>query len=303
MPRAANQQHKEMTMRSIFKGSITALVTPFKDDGSVDFETLAALVEWQIESGTDGLVPCGTTGESPTLSHEEHEAVVAAVVTSVRKRIPVLAGAGSNATAESLRLVRHAEKVGADGVLVITPYYNRPTQAGLLAHYRTIAAATRLPIVVYNVPGRTGTNILPETLAQLAQIETIVGVKEASGSLDQVSAILNTCNLDVLSGDDGLTLPIMAVGGCGVISVVANAAPRKMVALTRAVSKGDLANAERLHRELYPLCKALFLETNPIPVKAALAMLGKIRENLRLPLVPLSNTHRAAVQRALNDCS
>jgi 4-hydroxy-tetrahydrodipicolinate synthase len=303
MPRAANQQHKEMTMRSIFKGSITALVTPFKDDGSVDFETLAALVEWQIESGIDGLVPCGTTGESPTLSHEEHEAVVAAVVAAVRKRIPVLAGAGSNATAESLRLVRHAEKVGADGVLVITPYYNRPTQAGLVAHYRTIAAATRLPIVVYNVPGRTGINILPETLARLAEIETIVGVKEASGSLDQVSAILNSCNLDVLSGDDGLTLPIMAVGGCGVISVVANAAPRKMVALTRAVSKGDLANAERLHRELYPLCKALFLETNPIPVKAALAMLGKIRENLRLPLVPLSDIHRAAVRRALDNCS
>lgn len=290
-------------MRSIFKGSITALVTPFKDDGSVDFETLAALVEWQIESGIDGLVPCGTTGESPTLSHEEHEAVVAAVVAAVRKRIPVLAGAGSNATAESLRLVRHAEKVGADGVLVITPYYNRPTQAGLVAHYRTIAAATRLPIVVYNVPGRTGINILPETLARLAEIETIVGVKEASGSLDQVSAILNSCNLDVLSGDDGLTLPIMAVGGCGVISVVANAAPRKMVALTRAVSKGDLANAERLHRELYPLCKALFLETNPIPVKAALAMLGKIRENLRLPLVPLSDIHRAAVRRALDNCS
>ncbi len=280
-------------MRGTFKGSIVALVTPFADDGSIDFATLARLVEWQIESGTDGIVPCGTTGESPTLSHAEHEAVVAAVVTAVRKRIPVLAGAGSNSTAESLRLVRFAEQVGADGALVITPYYNKPTPAGLIAHYHAVAAATRLPIVMYNVPGRTGINLMPETVALLAQTPNIIGIKEASGSLDQVSSILQLCKIDVLSGDDGLTLPIMAVGGCGVISVVANVAPKKMVAMTRAVLKGDLANAERLHRELYPLCKALFVETNPIPVKAALAMLGKIRENLRLPLVPLSATHRA----------
>jgi 4-hydroxy-tetrahydrodipicolinate synthase len=274
-------------------------VTPFTDDGRVDFATLAQLVEWHIECGTDGIVPCGTTGESPTLSHEEHEAVVEAVVKAVRKRIPVLAGAGSNNTTESLRLVRFAEKVGADGVLVITPYYNKPTQAGMVAHYQTIAAATTLPIVMYNVPGRTGVSLAPETVAQLAQTPTIVGIKEASGSLDQVSSILQLCKIDVLSGDDGLTLPIMAVGGCGVISVVANVAPRKMVALTRAVLKGDLANAERLHRELYPLCHALFVETNPIPVKAALAMMGKCREHVRLPLVPLSAGARAQVQAAL----
>ncbi len=282
-------------MRGTFKGSIVALVTPFAEDGSVDFATIEQLVEWQIESGTDGIVPCGTTGESPTLSHEEHEAVVAAVVKAVRKRIPVLAGAGSNNTTESLRLVRFAEHVGADGALVITPYYNKPTQAGMVAHYQAIAAATRLPIVMYNVPGRTGINLTPETVAHLAQTPNIIGIKEASGSLDQVSSILQLCKIDVLSGDDGLTLPIMAVGGCGVISVVANVAPKKMVALTRAVLKGDLANAERLHREIYPLCKVLFVETNPVPVKAALAMMGRIRENLRLPLVPLGAAHRAQV--------
>ncbi|MCX7002400.1 MAG: 4-hydroxy-tetrahydrodipicolinate synthase [bacterium] len=291
-------------MRGVFKGSIVAIVTPFFDDGKIDFATLERLVEWQIESGTDGIVPCGTTGESPTLSHEEHEAVVAAVVAAVRKRIPVLAGAGSNNTTESLRLVRFAEKAGADGALVITPYYNKPTPAGLVAHYQTIAAATRLPIVMYNVPGRTGINLLPETVALLAQTPNIIGIKEASGSLDQVSSILQLCKIDVLSGDDGLTLPIMAVGGCGVISVVANVAPKKMVAMTRAMLKGDLANAERLHREVYPLCKALFVETNPIPVKAALAMMGKIRENLRLPLVPLSAAQRvplAEVVRAIGE--
>jgi len=286
-------------MRSIFKGSIVAVVTPFGADGSIDFATLERLVEWQIESGTDGIVPCGTTGEIPTLSHEEHEAVVAAVVKAVRKRIPVLAGAGSNNTTESLRLVRFAEQAGADGALVITPYYNKPTQAGLIAHYHALAAATRLPIVMYNVPGRTGISLLPETVAQLAQTPNIIGIKEASGSLDQVSSILQLCKIDVLSGDDSLTLPLMAVGGCGVISVVANVAPRKMVALTRAVLKGDLANAERLHRELYPLCKALFVETNPIPVKAALAMMGKIQEHLRLPLVPLGAAHRAHVAEAV----
>lgn len=286
-------------MRSIFRGSIVALVTPFKDDGSVDYDALAALVEWQIASGTNGIVPCGTTGESPTLTHEEHEEVVAAVVKLVRKRVPVLAGAGSNCTAESLRLVRHAEKVGADGVLVITPYYNKPTQAGLIAHYKSVAGATSLPVVIYNVPGRTGVCIAPETVAELAQVENIVGIKEASGSVDMTSAILTSCNIDVLSGDDSLTLPIMAVGGCGVISVAANVVPEKMVALTRAVAKGDLPTAERLHRQLYPLFRALFIETNPVPVKAALAMMGKIRENYRLPLVPMQPGNRAKLEEAL----
>lgn len=286
-------------MRSIFRGSVVAIVTPFKDDGSVDFDALAGLVEWQIASGTNGILPCGTTGESPTLTHEEHEQVVAEVVKMVKKRVPVLAGAGSNCTAESLRLVRHAEKVGADGVLVITPYYNKPTQAGLIAHYRAVAEATKLPIIIYNVPGRTGVSILPETVAQLAEIKNIVGVKEASGSVDNTSAIVTSCNVDVLSGDDSLTLPIMAVGGCGVISVAANVVPAKMAALTRAVTKGDLATAERLHRQLYPLCRALFIETNPVPVKAALAMMGKIKETYRLPLVPMQPANRAKLQAVL----
>ncbi len=288
-------------MRSMFRGSVVAIVTPFTDDGAVDFDALAALVEWHIASGTNAILPCGTTGESPTLSHEEHEQVVARVVTMVNKRVPVLAGAGSNCTAESLRLVRHAERVGADGVLVITPYYNKPTQAGLLAHYQAVAAATALPIIIYNVPGRTGVSILPETVAQLAAIKNIAGVKEASGSVDVASAILTSCNVDVLSGDDSLTLPIMAVGGCGVISVAANVVPDKMAALTRAVAKGDLATAEQLHRLLYPLCRALFIETSPGPVKAALAMMGKIRENYRLPLVPLQPANRAKLQAVLEN--
>jgi len=285
----------------MFRGSVVAIVTPFTDDGAVDFDALAALVEWHIASGTNAILPCGTTGESPTLSHEEHEQVVARVVTMVNKRVPVLAGAGSNCTAESLRLVRHAERVGADGVLVITPYYNKPTQAGLLAHYQAVAAATALPIIIYNVPGRTGVSILPETVAQLAAIKNIAGVKEASGSVDVASAILTSCNVDVLSGDDSLTLPIMAVGGCGVISVAANVVPDKMAALTRAVAKGDLATAEQLHRLLYPLCRALFIETSPGPVKAALAMMGKIRENYRLPLVPLQPANRAKLQAVLEN--
>ena len=286
-------------MRSVFKGSIVAIVTPFNDDESINFDTLGQLVEWHIASGTNGIVPCGTTGESPTLSHEEHEAVVSFVVKTVNKCVPVLAGAGSNCTAESLRLVRHAEKVGADGALVITPYYNKPTPAGLLAHYQAVAAATALPIVIYNVPGRTGICISPETVAELSRLPTIVAVKEASGSIDQVSEMLTTCKIDVLSGDDSLTLPMMAVGGCGVISVVANVVPHKVAALTRAVFKGDLSTAEQLHRELYPLCRAMFIETNPIPVKTALALMGKIKEKFRLPLVPLKPENKRKLELAL----
>ena len=286
-------------MRSIFKGSMVAIVTPFSDDGSIDYSALEQLIEWQIASGTTGIVPCGTTGESPTLSCEEHEQVVSFVVKKVNKRIPVLAGAGSNSTAASVKLVRHAENAGADGVLVITPYYNKPTQAGLTAHFSAVAAATTLPLVIYNVPGRTSVSIQPETVAELARIPNIVGIKEASGSIDQSSAILSLCSIDLLSGDDSLTLPLMAIGGCGVISVVANVVPRKMAALTKAVCKGDLPAAEQLHRELYPLCRALFIETNPVPVKAALALMGKIRGHLRLPLVPLQPENKAKLERAL----
>lgn len=283
-------------MRSKFKGSLVAVVTPFTQDGDVDFETLSALIEWHIEKGTSGIVPCGTTGESPTLSHEEHEKVVECAVQTANGRVPVLAGAGSNSTDEALRLVRHAEKIGADGALVITPYYNKPTQEGLYAHFSTIANATSLPIVMYNVPGRTGISIKPDTVARLAEIPTIVGIKEASNSMEQASAILTKCHIDLLSGEDSMTLPLMAIGGCGVISVVANIVPGKMAALTRAMSKGNLPAAEQLHHELFPLCKAMFIETNPIPVKAALAMMGKIEEKYRLPLVPMSEAHRASLK-------
>jgi 4-hydroxy-tetrahydrodipicolinate synthase len=286
-------------MRSVFKGSVVALVTPFKEDGSVDHDTIRELVEWHIEQGTNGILPCGTTGESPTLSHDEHDAVVRTVVEAVHKRVPVLAGCGSNATTEALRLVKHAEAVGADGALVITPYYNKPTQAGMIAHFKTVAASTSLPVVIYNVPGRTGVNIAPETVAELAEVDNIVGIKEASGSLDQASSILTKCNIDLLSGDDSINLPLMAIGGCGIISVVANVVPDQMVALTHAALKGDMATAEQLHHKLYNLCKVLFIETNPIPVKAALAMMGKIREDLRLPLVPLSDEHREKVREVL----
>jgi len=286
-------------MRSIFKGSLVALVTPFAEDGSVDHDTIRELVEWHIQSGTNGIVPCGTTGESPTLSHQEHDAVVTTVVEAVNKRVPVLAGCGSNATAETLRLAKHAQDVGADGALVITPYYNKPTQAGLIAHFETVAASTSLPIVIYNVPGRTGVNIDPETVVKLAVVENIVGIKEASGSLDQASSILTQCKIDLLSGDDSINLPLMAIGGCGIISVVANVVPDQMAALTHAALKGDMAIAEQLHHKLYILCKVLFIETNPIPVKAALAMMGKIREDLRLPLVSLSDEHRETVRQAL----
>ena len=286
-------------MRSIFKGSIVAIVTPFKEDGSIDFNSLEELVEWHVAAGTNGILPCGTTGESPTLSHEEHDQVIDAVIEAAGKRVPVLAGAGSNSTAEALRLVKHAEDAGADGALVITPYYNKPTQAGLIAHFEKIASETKLPIIIYNVPGRTGVSIAPDTVAELAAIDNIVGIKEASGSLDQASSILTKCDIDLLSGDDSLTLPLMSVGGCGVISVVANVAPERMVALTRAMLEGDLPAAEKLHRELYPLCKAMFIETNPLPVKTALAMMGKIREKFRLPLVPMSAANREILSKAL----
>ncbi len=287
-------------MRSIFKGSLVAIVTPFNKDGSINFGKLEELVEWHIESGTDGIVPCGTTGESPTLSHDEHDQVVETVVKAVNNRVPVLAGAGSNSTAEAVRLVKEAEKTGADGVLVITPYYNKPTQSGLKAHFRKVASETSLPVVIYNVPGRTGVNITPETVAELADTENITGIKEATGSLDQASAILNLCKIDLLSGEDAINFPLMAIGGCGVISVVANVVPKKVAALTKAVSKGDLPAAEQLHRELYPLAKNMFIETNPIPVKTALAMMGKIEEVFRLPLVPMSDNHRKVVAETLN---
>ena len=292
----------------MFSGSIVALITPFRD-GAVDQAALERLVEYQIEQGTHGLVPCGTTGESPTLTPEEHEAVVALTVRAARRHaeragtppVPVIAGAGSNSTAEAIHYSRAAERDGAHGLLHVTPYYNKPTQEGLYRHFAAVAAATSLPIILYNVPGRTGANLLPETVARLAELPTIVGIKEASGNLDQASEIRRLCGPDfaILSGDDSLTLPMLAVGGSGVISVVANVAPARVAAMVEAWRAGRLAEAQRRHNELFALARAMFLETNPGPVKAAAELLGLCSGELRLPLVPVGDATRDRIRAAL----
>lgn len=274
----------------MFEGSLVALVTPFKN-GEVDYKKLKELVEFHIASGTSGIVPCGTTGESATLSFDEHERIVGEVVGMVAGRISVLAGAGSNNTMEALRLTRHAKKAGADGALLITPYYNKPTPEGLYRHYKLIAEEVDIPMVIYNVPSRTGISILPETVARLSQIKNIVGIKEASGNIDQVTQILQLCNITVLSGDDSLTLPIMSVGGKGVISVVANIVPTDTAKLTRYFLEGNFDAARKCHHNLFPLCKGMFIETNPIPVKTAMKLLGKINGEMRLPLCGMTKEH------------
>ncbi|MDP8236937.1 MAG: 4-hydroxy-tetrahydrodipicolinate synthase [Candidatus Erginobacter occultus] len=282
----------------MFQGSMVAIVTPFKD-GEIDFDTLGKLIDFQVKNGTDAIVPCGTTGESPTLTHQEHDRVVQYVVEKVAGRAKVIAGAGSNSTAEALQLTRHAEDVGADGALVITPYYNKPTQRGLIGHFRRIAEETAIPLVLYNVPGRTGVKLDPETIAELAVIENIVAVKEACGSVDQVNQILNLCDITVLSGDDMLTLPMMSVGARGVISVAANIVPREVNLLVHAALDGNWEEARERHFQLYSLFQMMFLETNPIPVKTSLAMMGKVREEFRLPLCGLSPGHRVELEELL----
>ena len=259
------------------------------------------LVEFHIKNGTSGIVPCGTTGESATLSFDEHERVIGEVVNFAAGRIPILAGAGSNNTMEALTLTKHAKKVGAAGVLLITPYYNKPTPEGLLRHYKLIAESVDIPIVVYNVPSRTGISILPETVAKLAQIKNIVGIKEASGSIDQVTQILQLCDITVLSGDDSLTLPIMSVGGKGVISVVANVVPADTAALTRYCLEGNFEAAKKCHYKLFPLCKVMFIETNPIPVKTAMKLLGRINGELRLPLCEMTKEHEGQLAGILKN--
>ncbi len=271
----------------MFRGSIVAVVTPFKANSDVDYDAYGRLIDFHIEQGTDGIVPCGCTGEAATLSHDEQKACIRFVTERVAGRKPVIAGTGSNNTKEALTLTRYAKEVGADGALLITPYYNKPTAAGQIAHYTTIANAVDIPIVLYNVPGRTGTKIAPETIAGLSQVDNIVAVKEACGSVDQVSQILSLCEIAVISGDDSLTLPMMAVGATGVISVAANVAPAKVARMCAAFEQGDLDRARKLHYELMPLFKALFLETNPMPVKATLAKMGLIENILRLPLTTM----------------
>jgi 4-hydroxy-tetrahydrodipicolinate synthase len=287
--------------RRTFQGSLVAMVTPFRD-GQVDEAKLRELVEFHVTHGTDGLVPCGTTGESPTLSHDEHKRVIGIVVEAAAGRIPVVAGTGSNSTAEAIEMTVHAARAGADGALLVAPYYNKPTQEGLYRHFRAIAeAAPELPMIPYNIQGRTAVNVETETMARLAQIPNIVGVKEASGSLDQMTAVILACGPDftVLSGDDSLTLPLMSVGGRGVISVVANFLPREVAELTHAALEGDWKRARDLHWKLFPICKGVFLETNPIPVKEAMAMLGLIRPEWRLPMCPMSDANREKLRRIL----
>jgi 4-hydroxy-tetrahydrodipicolinate synthase len=284
----------------MFRGAIVAIVTPFKK-GKVDEETLRSLVEFQIENGTDGIVPCGTTGESSTLSHEEHDRVIEIVIDAVRKRVPVIAGTGSNSTDEALRLTRHAYEAGADGALMVCPYYNRPTQEGLYQHYKIIAESVPIPIVPYNIPGRTGVNLLPETVAGLAKISNIVGIKEASGSLKQMHDIIGLCGeeFSVLSGDDFFTFPLLAIGGKGVISVISNIAPADMASMIDAFEAGDVKKAKALHYKMVPLIDMLFIETNPVPVKAALAIMGKISYDVRLPMYKMSDANYGKLKVAM----
>jgi 4-hydroxy-tetrahydrodipicolinate synthase len=284
----------------MLRGSLTALVTPFEKSGRFDEKAFRSLVAWQIAEGTTGLVPVGTTGESPTLDHEEHERVIAAVTERAAGRIPVIAGTGSNSTAEAIRLTKFAKRAGADASLQVGPYYNKPTQEGYYRHFAAIAEAVDLPQVIYNIPGRTGGNIVPDTLIRLAEIPQVVGVKEATSSLDAASQVAGGCDLTVLSGDDSLTLPILAVGGRGVVSVVGNVVPRDMQALVRAFLKGDPAEALKWHRKLFPLCRDLLgVATNPIPIKAALALLGRGTGELRLPMCPLDAAGEERIRQTL----
>lgn len=276
----------------MFKGSIVAIVTPFKN-GEIDEEGLRQLVEFQIENGTDGIVPCGTTGESPTLDYQEHDRVVEIVVDQVKKRIPVIAGTGSNSTREAIEITEHAKRVGADGALLITPYYNKPSQEGLYRHYKTVAEAVALPQILYNVPGRTAVNMLPETVARLAEISNIVAIKEATGSLQQASEIIALCGdkIDVLSGDDFVTFPLMACGGVGVISVTANIMPKEVADMIDLFNAGKMEEARQLHLKLLKISTAMFIETNPVPVKAALGLMGKCSDYVRLPLSPMTEAN------------
>jgi len=284
-----------------FRGAFTALVTPFKN-GAVDEEAYRAFIEWQIEQGIDGVVPCGTTGEAATLSHAEQGQVIKICVDQVKGRVPVIAGAGSNNTREAIELVAMAKEAGADAALLITPYYNKPTPDGLVAHFKAIAAEASMPYVVYNVPGRTGLNLLPKTLARIAKaVPEVIGCKEATGDLKQGIEVIEALGKDfmVLSGDDYTVLPLLAVGGSGVISVTSNIVPAKMSGMCQAFFKGDNTRAQALNLELMPLNRAMFLETNPIPVKTALHLMGKMPLEFRLPLVPLEAAHAEQLQQAL----
>jgi 4-hydroxy-tetrahydrodipicolinate synthase len=284
----------------MFKGSIVAIVTPFKNK-AVDEKALSELIEWHIKEGTNAIVPCGTTGESATLDYEEHYRVIEITVKTVNKRLPVIAGTGANSTDETIMITRKAKEMGADGALLVTPYYNKPTQEGLYRHYKEVAGAVDIPIVLYNVPGRTAVNMLPQTVARLAEIKNIVAIKEATGDMRQVSDIIRLCGdrITVISGDDFTTLPLLLLGGKGVISVSANVAPRDVADMIKAWEDGKIDEAKRLHFKLEPLNQSMFIETNPIPAKTALSMMGKIQEEFRLPLCPMSNENKDKLKNIL----
>lgn len=288
------------TRGELFAGVTVAIVTPFKN-GEVDWDELGKLVDWHCEQGTDALAPCGTTGESPTLTHDENERVVAFVCERARGRTKIMAGTGSNSTSEAVRMTRAAKKAGANGTLQVGPYYNKPTQEGYFRHFATVAEATDLPVVVYNIPGRTASNIAAETLARMAEkCPTIVAVKEATGSLDQASQIAALSDLTILSGDDSLTLPLMSIGGKGVVSVVGNVVPGDMMALVRAFAAGNFAEALTWHRKLFPLCRDMLgVATNPIPVKTAMKLLGRGNGEMRLPMCPMDDAGEAKVKQTL----
>ncbi len=286
----------------MFTGAMVALITPFQD-GEIDFRTLDELIDFQLENGIDAIVPVGTTGESPTLSHPEHKKVIERVIKAVAGKVPVIAGAGSNSTAEAIELAAFSKKAGADATLQVCPYYNKPTQEGFYQHFAAIAEEVDLPIVLYNIPSRCGgKGLAPETVARLAEIENIVAIKEATGSLDQASEIAGRCDITIISGDDSLTLPLASVGAKGVISVVANIVPADVKAMTDLILEGDFISARKWHNKLFALSKNLLsLSTNPIPIKAAMSILNMAAEELRLPLVPMEETKKAALRQALKD--
>ena len=280
---------------------MVALVTPFQE-GEIDFQTLDELIDFQLAGGIDGIVPIGTTGESPTLSPEEHKQVIERVIKAVGGQIPVIAGAGSNSTAEAIEYTKFSKKVGADATLQVVPYYNKPTQEGFYQHFKAIAEEVDLPIVLYNIPGRCGAGMTPETVGRLAELENIVAIKEATGSLDQASEIATRCDITIISGDDSLTLPLASVGGKGVISVVANIVPADVKALTDLILEGDLVSARQWHKKLFTLCKSMLtLATNPIPIKAAMAMLNMCSDELRLPMTPLEESKKVILKQTLKD--
>jgi len=285
----------------MFKGSIVALITPFKD-GKIDEEAYRSLIDFQIENGTAAIVPCGTTGESATLSIEEHNRVISIAIEAAAGRVPVIAGTGGNSTGEAIELTRHAREAGADATLQVTPYYNKPSQEGLFQHYSAIAREVALPQVLYNVPGRTGVNMLPETVARLADLPEIVAIKEASGDVGQMTEIVQLAGdrITLLSGDDNLILPVLSIGGTGVVSVVANIAPKETAAVIDSWEKGDTDKARDLFIRLFPLCRAMFLETNPVPVKTSLALMGMIEEGLRLPMAPMAESNREKLKKVLS---